>query len=115
MEWQNVLKQKWNKIHFGEVDVKTEGDKHIFDVQVYLNGPDNSGVFVELYANGIDGGTPTRQELKLIKQGTESDKPYLYQTIVSASRPTADYTPRIILNFPGVSVPLETTLILWQR
>jgi len=27
----------------------------------------------------------------------------------------ADYTPRIIPNFQGISVPLETDLILWQR
>jgi len=115
VEWQNILKQKWNKIRFGEVNAKTDGNKHIFDVQVFLNGLDTSAVFAELYANGTDGGTPTRQELKLIKQGTESDKPHLYRATVSASRTAADYTPRIIPNFPGVSVPLETTLILWQR
>ena len=113
--WQNLLKQKRNKIHFGEVNVKTDGDKHIFNVQVYLNGLNTSAVVAELYANGTDGGTPTRQELKLIKQGTRSDKPHLYQATVSASRPAADYTPRVIPNFPGVSVPLETNLILWQR
>jgi starch phosphorylase len=115
IEWQNILKQKWNKIHFGEVKLTTYGDKYLFDVQVYLNGLDTSAVFLELYANGTDGGTPIRQELKLIKQGTESNKPHFYQATVSASRPAADYTPRIIPNFPGVSVPLETTLILWQR
>jgi len=113
--WQNLLKQKWNQIHFGEVNVKTDRDKHIFDVQVYLNSLDNSAVFVELYANGIDGGTPTRQELKLIRPGTGSDKPHFYQATMSASRPAADYTPRVIPNFQGVSVPLETNLILWQR
>jgi starch phosphorylase len=113
--WQNLLKQKWNNIRFAEVTVKTDMDKYLFNVQVYLNGLNTSAVLVEVYANGTDGGTPARQELKLIKQGTESDKPHLYQATVSASRPAADYTPRIIPNFQGVSVPLETSLILWQR
>lgn len=115
VEWQNILKQKWNKIHFGEVKVKTDGDKYIFDVQVYLNDLETSAVIVELYANVTDAGTPIRQDLMLIKKEKEPDKPHLYQATVSATRPVADYTPRIIPNFPGVSVPLETTQIVWQR
>jgi starch phosphorylase len=115
VEWQNILKQKWNKIHFGEVKVKTDGDKYIFDVQVYLNDLETSAVIVELYASGTDAGTPIRQDLKLIKKEKEPDKPHLYQATVSATRPVADYTPRIIPNFPGVSVPLEATQIVWQR
>ena len=105
MAWQNLLKQKWNKMRFGEVKVENDGDKYLFRVQVYFNGLDTSAVSVELYADGTDGGTPARQELKMIKPGTESDRPYLYQATVPASRPATDYTPRIIPNFQGISVP----------
>jgi starch phosphorylase len=115
MAWQNLLKQKWNKMRFGEVKVENDGDKYLFRVQVYFNGLDTSAVSVELYADGTDGGTPARQELKMIKPGTESDRPYLYQATVPASRPATDYTPRIIPNFQGISVPLENNMILWQH
>jgi len=115
VEWINTLQQKWSTIQFGEVKVKTDGDKHIFEVEVFLNTIKPNAVIVELYANGIDSGAPIRQELKLIQKQTASVKPHLYRATVSATRPAADYTPRVIPNFPGVSVPLETTLILWQR
>ncbi len=113
--WQTLMRQKWNKMRFGELKVENDGDKYLFSVQVYLNGLDASAVSVELYAEGTDGGTPERQELKMIKPGTESDRPYLYQATVSASRPATDYTPRIIPNFQGISVPLENDMILWQH
>jgi hypothetical protein len=61
------------------------------------------------------GGTPIRQELKLIKQQEETIKPNIYHTTVPATRPATDFTPRIIPVFSGVLVPLETTAILWQR
>jgi len=115
VEWINTLQQKWSTLQFGEVKVKTDGDKHIFEVEVFLNTIKPNAVIVELYANGIDGGAPIRQELKLVQKQTASVKPHLYRATVSATRPAADYTPRVIPNFPGVSVPLETTLILWQR
>jgi hypothetical protein len=33
----------------------------------------------------------------------------------SATRPATDYTQRVIAKFPGVSIPLESNLILWQH
>ena len=115
MEWLSALQQKWNTLQFGEVKVKTEGDKHIFDIQVYLNDLDPKAVVVELYAEGIDGGPPVRQKLEPVQMKTETHKPHAYQTTVSASRSATDYTPRVIPNFPGLSVPLETAMILWQH
>ena len=114
-DWQNDLQQNWNKLQFGDVKVKTDGDKHIFEAEVFLNTIKPDKLLVELYADGKNGGTPVRQEMKLIKQEKEPDKPYLYQAIVTTNRPSGDYTPRIIPNFPGVSAPLETTQILWQH
>ena len=33
----------------------------------------------------------------------------------NSSRPVTDYTPRVIPHLTGLSVPLETALILWQH
>jgi starch phosphorylase len=115
VEWRNTLLQKWSALKFGEVKFRTDGDKYICDVQVNLNGLDPKAVVVELYAEGIDGGAPIRQELKHIQKLPQSGKPHLYKAEIPATRPASDYTPRVMPNFPGVSVPLETTLILWQR
>jgi starch phosphorylase len=113
--WLNPLQQKWSTIQFGDVKVKTDGDKHIYDVQVHLNDIDPKAVVVELYAEGIDGGYPIRQEMEIIQQQNEPVKTHIYQTTVSATRPATDFTPRVIPKFPGVSIPLESNLILWQH
>jgi starch phosphorylase len=114
-EWLSALQQKWSAIQFGELKVITEGDKHIFDIQIYLNDLDPKAVVVELYAEGIDGGPPVRQKLEPVQMETETHKPHVYQTTVSASRSAMDYTPRVMPNFPGLSVPLENNMILWQH
>ncbi len=40
-------------------------NQHIFEVEVYLNDFDPNAVRVELYADGINGSGPMRQEMKL--------------------------------------------------
>lgn len=43
------------------------------------------------------------------------DNGYDYSVSVPASRPAADYTPRLIPHHPDAFVPLEAPEILWQR
>lgn len=40
---------------------------------------------------------------------------YAYSAAVSAVRPPADYTARVIPHCDGVAIPLEDARILWQR
>jgi starch phosphorylase len=89
--------------------------QHVFDVQVYLNDLDPKAVEVELYADAVNGGGPTRQEMKPIRPLIGVAGGYDYSATVSASRPTGDYTARLIPRFEGVAVPLESARILWQR
>jgi starch phosphorylase len=110
-----VLAEKWELLRFGEMKIKTEGGQHSFDTQLYLDDLDPKTVRVELYADGINGGTPVRQEMKFIRQlGCESDG-CLFSAAVSATRPAADYTARVIPRCNGIAIPLEDTRILWQR
>jgi glycogen phosphorylase len=111
-QWFHDLQQKWSFLHFGEYKVKTEGDNHIFNIEVYPGDIDINYVAVEIYADGTD---PVRQEMKMINHEKVSNKPYIYQSTISGTRPVSDFTPRVIPKFPGVSVPLETNLILWQH
>ena len=115
VDWQHSLEQKWATLHFGEVKVETRGEQHVFEVQVYLNDLGPKAVRVELYADGMDGGASVRQEMECVCQLAGTSGGYVYTTTVSAARPSADYTARIIPDRDNVAVPLEAGHILWQR
>jgi len=113
--WRRSLEQNWGGLRFGEVSVATKGQQHVFDIQVYLGGLDPKVVRIQLYADGADGDGPVREEMKNIRPLTGASGGYVYSATVSATRPAADYTARVIPRFGGVAVPLESTHILWQR
>ena len=46
---------------FGEVKMETQGELHVFEVQVYLNDLDPNAVQVELYADGLNDSGALRQ------------------------------------------------------
>jgi starch phosphorylase len=72
-------------------------------------------VRVELYADAAPGGVPVRQEMvrgQVVAAGAGGCS---YRATVPAAREAHDYTPRIIPEFAGVSVPLEAGWILWQK
>ena len=70
---------------------------------------------VELYADGVMGGAPVRQEMNRVSQLTGASGTYVYSVAVSAARPPTDYTARVIPRYDGVAIPLEAARILWQR
>lgn len=117
VDWQHSLEQKWATLHFGEMKVETRGEQHAFEVEVYLYDLDPQAVRVELYAEGINGGAPVRQEMNPDSSGESAGASggTVYRTAVSAARPSADYTARIIPYCFGVAVPLEVNPIFWQR
>ena len=87
VDWQHTLEQKWATLRFGEVKVETDGEQHVFEVQVYLNDLDPNAVRVELYADGVNGGAPVRQEMKRVRQLAGAAGGYVYSAAVSAARP----------------------------
>ncbi|HAM52599.1 MAG TPA: DUF3417 domain-containing protein, partial [Nitrospiraceae bacterium] len=115
VNWQRALEGKWSHLRFGEVKVASDSEKHLFEVQVYLNGLDPNAVRVELYAEAVSGGDPVRQEMTRGQQLVGAENGYIYGSSVPATRPATDYTARVIPHYPGVSVPLEASQILWQR
>jgi starch phosphorylase len=113
--WRHNLEQKWATLRFGEVKVVTRGEQHVFEVQVYLNELDPKAVRVELCADGMNGGAAVRQEMKRVRQLAPTSGGCVYSVAVSAARPSADYTARVIPQCDGVAIPLENARILWQR
>jgi len=114
VDWRRALEQQWAMLRFGEVKVVSDGEKHVFEVQVYLSGLDPNSVRVELYADGMNGSEPVRQEMKAIGQVVGANGT-IYSTQLSTTRPATDYTARVIPNCNGVAIPLEDPRILWQR
>ncbi len=115
VDWQNSLEQKWATLQFGEVKVETRGGQHVFEFQVYLNDLDPKAVRAEIYADGVNGGSPMRQPMMHLRQLAETSGRYVYSAAVSAARPAADYTARLIPHCDDVAIPLEEARILWQR
>ncbi len=115
LDWRRSLEQKWPALRFGEAKVETRGEQHFFNVQVYLQDLDANTVRVELYADGVDGGSPVRQAMKRVRQLPGAPGGYGYCAAVSAARGAGDYTARILPRFAGVAVPLEAAHLLWQR
>jgi starch phosphorylase len=115
VECRHRLGQQWNALHFGEIKVKARGEKHEFEVEVFLSDLDPETVRVELYACGAKDKIPVRQEMTLSPKQSDVPGSHGYTAAVSSDRPSGDYTPRLVPRFAGLSIPLEDARILWQR
>lgn len=115
LHWRRAMAQHWANVHFGPLQVETVTDQHVFQLQIYLNEMEPEAVQVELYADPLNGEAPVRQVMTRGAQLVGAANGYLYSAQVPASRPTTDYTPRLIPYHPDVVVPLEAAEILWQR
>jgi len=114
VDWQQTLDLQWDTLRFGELKVVSEAGQHSFEVEVYLGSLDPNSVRVELYADGRNGGESERLEMRRSQPLTESNG-YIFSAQVPVTRPSTDYTARVIPQHEGVAVPLEAAQILWQR
>jgi len=115
VDWRHSLDQKWAALHFGAVKVETRDGKHIIEVQVGLHGLDPKAVRVELYADGMKDSPPVRQEMTCLHPLADESGGYAFSATMPATRPTSDYTARVMPRLDGVAIPLEDPRILWQR
>ena len=115
VEWLRTVDQKWGQLRFGEMRVDTRSDHHDVEVELFLGDLDPTSVRVELYANGINGGNPVREEMTSTQTRPNASRGRVYRATVPAARPASDYTTRVIPKRSGVAVPLESAHILWQR
>ena len=115
VDWRHTLEQKWSQLSFGRMKVERNGEQHVIEVELHLHGLDANAVQVELYAEGTNGGDPVRQEMARVRPSAGASDSDSYRAAVSATRPATDYAARLIPRFAGLSVPLETGEIVWQR
>ena len=114
LHWHEALSKHWPALRFGSATVDHQGEQYFFEVQVYLDELDPEAVQVELYAEGQNGGAPFRQPMDRGERLVGSQNGFIYAARVPATRPAADFTPRLIPHHSGASVPLEASFILWH-
>jgi starch phosphorylase len=114
LQWQKELARHWPRIRFGSLTSETRGGYYTFQAQVYLDDLDPEAVKVELYADAQDGSDPVRQPMQRGAQLVGSANAFLYAADVPATRPASDYTPRVVPDKNGASVPLEAPFICWR-
>jgi starch phosphorylase len=114
--WQDKLAKHWTALRFGATSVERQGERYLFHVQVFLDDIDPDAVRVELYADA-----PNDKDSDPITNAMNRGEPlvgaanaFTYNASVQTSRPIADYTPRLVPQHPGASVPLEAPFILWH-
>ena len=115
LAWQERLAAHWPTTRFGKVQVATEDSQHTIRVEVDLGDLDPETVAVELFAEPIDGGDAVRQPMAPTRKREGAGHATEYAARVPASRPAANYTPRLVPRHPDALVPLEASEILWQR
>jgi starch phosphorylase len=115
VDWENSLDKKLAMLRFGQKNIETRGDQHFFAVKIYLGELTPEVVRVELYADGVNGGSAIREEMMSVRQSAKIVGEYIYSAAVAASRPAADYTVRVMPQRMGSLFPVESACILWQR
>jgi starch phosphorylase len=113
--WRKAIEEHWPGLHFGPLDVRSEGGQHVFTAQVYLDGLDPEAVRVELFADAAAGGRPDVVEMKRGDPLVGASNAHHYAAAVPANRPAGDFTVRIVPYHALASIPLECARILWSR
>jgi starch phosphorylase len=111
---KSEMRTKWSDIHFGEEKVESIENGYAFNIDIVLNGLDQSNISVELFAEGHDKSLPEKIKMQPVPLSGNGDK-CRYEAIIHTTRPANDYTVRIVPGCENISEPLEDNLILWQR
>jgi starch phosphorylase len=110
LEWRERLARHWPAVRVAGCDVCSRERDHVFRVRVNLGDLSPSDVSVELYADAADGRAAASQ---LMAQVERAGDLWVFSAAVSASRPSSDFTPRVIPAHAGASIPLEAPFIAW--
>ena len=112
--WEAALAKYWPSLRFGSATVQQTDGQSLFQVQVFLGDVNSDAISVELYANGEKDAGPVIEKMSRGERLAGEDTGFTYSALVSATRPAADYTPRIVPQHDAALVPLEAPFILWH-
>jgi glycogen phosphorylase len=114
-DWADHLRRHWSSLHIGNPTVMNTGGGWHFSVPVFLGEVSPDSVRVELFADAHD---KSLAEVVMLHQeqvipGTLNG--FIYAGEVLSSRPSRDYTVRIVPFHDAAHIPAELPLIVWQR
>ena len=112
LNWRHQVAEHWTHLRFGSFKIESDANRHVFQVQAYLDELDPAAVRVELYAEGSE---PVRIVMDRGDQLIGSTGTYNFTASAPADRPAADFTPRLVPFHPAASIPLEANQILWYK
>ncbi len=116
VDWQADLAKHWSALRFGSATVQRQGEQDVFQVQVFLAEMNPDAVKIELYAEAhIEAAASARPMTRGERLADTPGSGFTYTAVVPSTRPAADYTPRIVPQHAGASVPLEAPFILWHQ
>ncbi|MDE2167196.1 MAG: alpha-glucan family phosphorylase [Alphaproteobacteria bacterium] len=113
--WERRVRRNWNGLHLGPSSVMQAGNTWRFAVPVYLGEMNAEDIRVELYADPREDREPEVIALARGEGIAGAANGYIYSGLVESDRPADDFTARIVPTHPGVLVPTEVSLILWQN
>jgi glycogen phosphorylase len=114
LNWRTQIAKHWSTVRFGSATVEEKNGQLLFQTQVYFNDLDPGSVNVELYADGQNGSAPSRVPMNRGERLVGSANGFLYTAAIPSTRAAAGYTPRVIPQHSGASVPMEAPFILWH-
>jgi starch phosphorylase len=111
-QWQQNIAQQWNSVRLGNLRIESRDGHHLFQLEVLPGDLHPGDLTVELYAEPLSGGSTIREPMTADNQPV-SPGTLLYSAEVTATRPSSDYTPRVLPRSPPALLPIESTHILW--
>lgn len=113
--WLSRLNDLWPKIHIARVEIEDREAVYFFSLQIYLGDLTERDIKVQLFSEPAEGDTDNIHEMRVDHALPGAVNGFVYSISIPAKRPISDYTPRIIPNHPGASVPTEAQPILWVK
>ena len=89
--------------------------EHFISQEVFLKDASPDTIRVELYADGIKGGSTVKYEMTRARQPPDRAGGYTYRASLSSALPATDYTARIMAHCDGLATQLEAGWILWKK
>jgi starch phosphorylase len=115
LHWKQDLDQHWSSVRFVKVQVSTHDGQHFFQADVAPGALTPDHLRVELYADSAHGKGVCCEVMNLSAPSADTPGAFTYLAQVSATRPSSDYTARIVPYHLNAAVPLEAGQIVWQR
>jgi len=114
LKWKQDLERHWSSVRFVGIRIDTHDGQHFFQADVTPGSLTPDHFRVELYADPAQENLVCLKAMDLSGPTPNAPGSYSYSAKVSATRPTSDYTGRIVPHHLNALVPLEACQIVWR-